>query len=53
MAGDREKALEEGFTGYLEKPLDPERFAVTILTYLQASSGMVKPWEAGPPMETA
>ena len=23
MAGDREKYLEEGFTGYIEKPIDP------------------------------
>lgn len=23
MAGDREKYLKEGFTGYLEKPIDP------------------------------
>jgi len=23
MAGDREKYLEQGFTGYIEKPIDP------------------------------
>ena len=23
MAGDREKYMEEGFTGYIEKPIDP------------------------------
>ncbi len=27
MPGDREKALESGCTGYIEKPLDPARFA--------------------------
>lgn len=34
MTGDREKALLEGFTEYLEKPLDPATFATTIHTYL-------------------
>ena len=26
MAGDREKALESGATGYIEKPIDPDTF---------------------------
>ncbi len=30
MAGDRERALLDGFTEYLEKPLDPATFADTI-----------------------
>jgi two-component system, cell cycle response regulator DivK len=34
MAGDREKALLEGFTEYLEKPLDPGTFAHTIGTFI-------------------
>lgn len=27
MPGDRDRALKLGFTGYIEKPVDPERFA--------------------------
>lgn len=34
MAGDREKALLEGFSGYLEKPLDPETFSDTIHAFI-------------------
>ena len=34
MAGDREKALLEGFTEYLEKPLDPATFARTISSFI-------------------
>ncbi len=30
MPGDREKALESGCTGYLEKPIDPATFAQSI-----------------------
>ena len=30
MAGDRERALLEGFTAYIEKPLDPATFKDTI-----------------------
>lgn len=30
MAGDREKALEAGCTGYIEKPIDPETFVAEI-----------------------
>lgn len=35
MVGDREKILAAGATGYIEKPIDPERFAQQIETYLQ------------------
>lgn len=30
MAGDREKALEAGCTGYIEKPINPKTFAEQI-----------------------
>src|SRR5690242_7707740 len=30
MPGDREKAFRMGFAGYIEKPVDPERFAETV-----------------------
>ena len=34
MAGDREKALLEGFTEYLEKPINPDTFTGTIATFI-------------------
>lgn len=34
MAGDREKALTAGCNGYVEKPIDPERFIAKIRQYL-------------------
>jgi two-component system cell cycle response regulator DivK len=34
MPGDREKAIQMGFAGYIEKPVDPERFAETVLSIL-------------------
>ena len=34
MTGDREKALDAGCTGYLEKPIDPETFIGEIEKYL-------------------
>ena len=30
MLGDREKALEAGCTGYIEKPIDPETFVTEV-----------------------
>ena len=30
MVGDREKAMEAGCTGYIEKPIDPETFVTEI-----------------------
>jgi len=34
MAGDREKALDAGCTGYIEKPINPETFLMEIGRYL-------------------
>ena len=34
MVGDREKALNAGCTGYIEKPIDPETFMAEIEKYL-------------------
>ncbi len=34
MAGDRERALEAGCTGYIEKPIDPGTFLSQIEQYL-------------------
>lgn len=36
MAGDREKALRAGCTGYIEKPIAPKTFASQIEAYLPA-----------------
>jgi CheY-like chemotaxis protein len=38
MAGDREKALEAGCTGYIEKPINPKTFTEQIQQYLPASA---------------
>ncbi len=34
MAGDRERALTAGCTGYIEKPINPETFMAEIEEYL-------------------
>ena len=34
MAGDREKALAAGCTGYIEKPIDPETFLNEVEKYV-------------------
>ncbi len=34
MAGDREKALEAGCTGYIEKPINPDTFVQQVEKYL-------------------
>ena len=36
MAGDREKALEAGCTGYIEKPINPKTFTEQIKNYFPA-----------------
>lgn len=38
MAGDRERALAAGCTGYIEKPINPKTFAETIGHYLPATT---------------
>jgi two-component system, cell cycle response regulator DivK len=38
MSGDREKALEAGCTGYIEKPINPNIFASQIEGYLAAKA---------------
>ncbi len=42
MVGDREKALEAGCTGYIEKPIDPDTFVAEIQAF-----GLAPP-EGGP-----
>ena len=37
MAGDREKALESGCTGYIEKPINPKTFTVEIASHLETT----------------
>jgi two-component system, cell cycle response regulator DivK len=37
MPGDRDKALRAGFAGYIEKPVDPERFAESVMAFLRGS----------------
>ena len=35
MAGDREKLLSAGCTGYIEKPIDPEKFIKQVQAILE------------------
>jgi two-component system, cell cycle response regulator DivK len=35
MAGDRERVLEAGADGYIEKPIDPEKFVDQIKKYVR------------------
>ena len=35
MAGDRERALNSGFQGYMEKPINPETFVAEITSFLK------------------
>ena len=36
MTGDREKILRGGFDGYISKPIDPQKFAGQIASFLQS-----------------
>jgi CheY-like chemotaxis protein len=38
MAGDREKAMEAGCTGYIEKPINPKTFAEQIQQYFSSNA---------------
>lgn len=35
MVGDREKLLSAGFDGYIDKPIDPERFVKQIEAFIK------------------
>ncbi len=39
MVGDRERALEAGCTGYIEKPINPATFLSQIEAHLRGASG--------------
>jgi two-component system cell cycle response regulator DivK len=39
MAGDRAKAMQLGFAGYIEKPIDPATFADEIRGFLTGAGG--------------
>ncbi len=43
MMGDREKTLEAGCNGYLEKPINPETFVADIERYLTLPESWSKP----------
>jgi CheY-like chemotaxis protein len=43
MPGDREKALEAGCTGYLEKPINPVTFAAQIEAFLAPTEKGAEP----------
>lgn len=37
MVGDREKCIEAGAEGYIEKPIDPETFVASVEAFLRPS----------------
>jgi CheY-like chemotaxis protein len=39
MPDDKEKAMALGFTAYIEKPIDPERFAEQVMAFLRGGGG--------------
>lgn len=38
MTGDRERAMKIGFSGYIEKPIDPDQFITQIEKFLPPAS---------------
>ncbi len=38
MAGDRERCLAAGCNGYIEKPIDPETFAVDVERFVEGTA---------------
>jgi len=42
MAGDREKAMEAGCTGYIEKPINPRTFTDQVESFLQTKEDMAR-----------
>jgi CheY-like chemotaxis protein len=43
MLGDRERVLEQGFDGYIAKPIDPERFVEEVETFIPESMRTTRP----------
>lgn len=43
MVGDREKCLEAGAEGYIEKPIDPDTFVAEIEKFLKTSDEVPPP----------
>lgn len=39
MVGDRDKAIQSGANGYIEKPIDPDTFVSQIKEYLKPQGG--------------
>jgi CheY-like chemotaxis protein len=50
MPGDRERALEAGCTGYIEKPIDPDTFVDEMERVMRSTgSGTGEPGDPGEP----
>ena len=43
MPGDRERCVEAGCNGYIEKPIDPQTFASTVEAFLDAERSTERP----------
>jgi DNA-binding response OmpR family regulator len=52
MVGDREKAMEAGCTGYIEKPINPETFVTEIEAFLKPEQKRTAPASVDGPMES-